>query len=320
MRTLNWIRTDLFDFITLLVGLVLLVVGAEYVVSRGVRIAKALRIPTVVVGLTIVSFGTSAPELFISLMAALEGSTELALSNVNGSNIANIALVLGVVSLVAPLPINHQRIRTDLWVMLLLEATLIGLILDGEISQLDGLVLVVVGVAYNIHLGRSARKSRGEDATESKSVTQSSWLADGLVIIVALVALVSGAYLMVDGAVGIANTLGFSERVIGLTVVAIGTSVPELATAISCARRNDTDMAVGNTIGSNIFNVAFVLGITAMVMPIPLSNFAIMHDMYMALGLSIVLMAAAHYGRVNRRIGVTFLGLYFIYMVTALGV
>lgn len=296
----------------------LLVVGAEYVVSRGVRIAKELRIPTVIVGLTIVSFGTSAPELCVSLMAAMEGSTELALSNVNGSNIANVALVLGVASLVAPLPINRQLIGIDLGVMVLLQVVLVGLLYDGLLSRTDGLLLVFAGVIYNGYVARTARRSRGERLGD-QDLSRNPWVADVLVILGALVALVCGANLLVDGAVGIANTLGLSERFIGLTVVAFGTSAPELATAISCARRGETEMAVGNTIGSNIFNIAFVLGITAMVVPIPLGDTFMMNDVFMALGLSVSLMCMAYVGRISRRMGGTFLGLYILYMVTTLG-
>jgi cation:H+ antiporter len=308
----------LFDLIKLLFGLVLLVVGAEYVVSRGVRIAKELRIPTVIVGLTIVSFGTSAPELCVSLMAAMEGSTELALSNVNGSNIANVALVLGVASLIAPLPINPQRIGIVLGAMVLLQVVLVGLLYDGVLSRPDGLLLVCAGVIYNGYVARTARRARGEHLGEPDS-SRSPWMADVLVILGALAALIYGANLMVDGAVGIANVLELSERFIGLTVVAIGTSAPELATAISCARRGETEMAVGNTIGSNIFNIAFVLGITAMLVPIPLGDTFMMNDVFMALGLSILLMCMAYVGRINRPMGGTFLGLYILYMVTTLG-
>jgi len=318
MPTTSVSGTYLFDFILLLIGLVLLVVGAEYVVSSGVRIAKTLGIPTVVVGLTIVSFGTSAPELFISLMAALEGSTDLALSNVNGSNIANVALVLGAASLIAPLPVNQERIGTDLRVMVLLQVALVGLLSDGSLSRFDGLVLVCVGIAYNVYVARTARRAR-QGVHDEEKVQKNSWLADALVVMTALVAFVYGADLMVNGAVGIAETFGFSERFIGLTVVAIGTSAPELATAISCARRNETELAVGNTIGSNIFNVAFVLGLTAMVVPISLASVFMMNDVYMALGLSAVLMFTAYFGRVNRTIGTIFLSIYVLYMVSTLG-
>jgi len=270
-------------------GLVFLIVGAESLVRGASRLAAAAGISPLVIGLTVVAYGTSAPELAVSMKAAVAGQPDLALGNVVGSNIFNVLFILGASAAITPLLVHRQLLRFDLWMMLAVSAVSYLLAADGRISRLDGVLLVAGAIAYTVwSIWRSRRetaalqgKSAGSlhgptDACESVVSTTAgephvTQVAGGLTslgtsvgfVLLGLGMLVLGARWLVHGAAGIATAFGVSELVIGLTVVAAGTSLPEVATSIVAAVRGERDIAVGNVVGSNIFNILAVLGVAA---------------------------------------------------------
>jgi cation:H+ antiporter len=259
----------MFEVISLVVGLALLVVGAELLVRYASRIAARLRVPSLVVGLTIVAFGTSAPELVVSVMASLGGQPELALGNVVGSNIYNVLLILGVSALVTPLLITAQLVRVDIPIMIGVSILTLGLALDGAIGPLDGCVLLAGILAYTTF--QIIQGSRGaadaKSTSEVEAAVPGTVVADVVLLLFGLGLLVGGSRLFLDGAVAMARVMGVSELVIGLTIVAAGTSLPETATSIVAALRGERDIAVGNIVGSNVFNILAVLGAASLVAP-----------------------------------------------------
>lgn len=284
----------------LVIGLVLLVAGAEFLVRGAGNLALALRIPALVVGLTVVAAGTSAPELTVSLIAAINASTAIAVSNVNGSNIANIALVLGLAALVTPLVVERSLLRRDVPACLGLQALVPIVAFDGMISRVDGGVIIAGGLAYNAWLFYDVFKGREAPPDGELEVRDAPIWQHGLMVVGGLAVLVLGADLFVDGAVGVAKIFELSDRFIGLTVVAVGTSAPEIATALVSARRGDVEMAVGNSLGSNLFNVWMVLGVTAVVRPMDLSGGGFLTDMLIALVVTLLLVPIALRGSLGR--------------------
>lgn len=300
--------------VSLVGGLIALVFGANTIVTRGGRLAMAFRVPALVVGLTIVAFGTSAPELTVSITAAFRASTEMALSNVNGSNIANIALVLGVASMIRPLTVQRSLLRRDISSLIVMQCAVLILFIDGVIDQTDGAILLMAGVAYNVWLFHDVLKGRSRlDEVDNIGESRQIW-ADVFFLLGGLAILLIGAHFMVDGAVGLAHYFNMSERYIGLTVVALGTSAPELVTAIVCARRGEVEMAVGNSIGSNILNITMVLGITAMLCPIEVSHAGVTADILVALCMALCLVPFAMFGGLGRRSGIVLVGSYICYL------
>jgi cation:H+ antiporter len=307
--------------LSLLAGLAMLVFGADLLVRGGTHIALAFRVPVLIVGLTLVAFGTSTPELAVSLIAAFDGSGEIALANVNGSNIANILLVLGLSAVIMPLVMDRRMMRRELPALLLLQALVIVSCLDGLVSRLDGLLLLAVGVGYNVLLVRDALQHRASLDPEDIDVElgEPKPLRDIALFVSGLGVLVFGADLFIDGAVWLAEMAGMSDRVIGLTVVAVGTSAPEIATSAMSAWRGQSEMALGNAIGSNILNVAIVLGVTAMIAPIGFSDPGVYTDVALALGAALLMVPVIVQGsaRMSRPQGFAFLGGYAVYVVAA---
>ena len=303
--------------VTLLVGLLMLVAGAELVVRGGGQLALAMRVPALIVGLTIVAFGTSAPELGVSITAAFSASTDMALANVIGSNIANLALVLGLAALVRPLTVDARLARREVPVLVMLQVMIPLFALNGWIGRAEGFSILCVGVAYNAWLVLEARRRRqrvlddDEDMIEPEGhlgmhVVQ---LLGGIVIIIL------GAMLFVNGAETIALKLGLSQRYVGLTVVALGTSAPEVATSVVSSYRNQGDLAVGNALGSNILNLTMVLAITAMIRPISISSGDVNVDFAVALGVTLLLIPMVVRDQVLGRIEGAFLtGGYLAYV------
>ncbi len=277
--------------VTLLIGLMMLVAGAELVVRGGGQIALAMRVPALVVGLTIVAFGTSAPELGVSITAAFTASTDMAIANIIGSNIGNIALVLGLAALVRPMAVDSRLVRREVPVLVLLQLMIPAFAWNGTIERHEGFLLLVIGVVYNVLLLAEARKRRQRVLDEDDEVTAENGqfayyiglLLGGIVIIVI------GSMLFVNGAKEIALRLGLSQRYVGLTVVALGTSAPEVATSVMSAYRNQGDLAVGNALGSNILNITMVLALTAMIQPIVMSSADVNVDFAVALGVTLLL-------------------------------
>ncbi len=261
-------------FLLLAFGLLLLYFGAEWLVKGAAGLARSFGVPTMIVGLTVVGYGTSAPEMSVSVLAALRGSSEIALGNVIGSNIANLGLILGITAIIAPPRTDGTLVRREIPLMLISTAALPLMLWDGLLSRVEGLLLLGGALGFTVWLVRDLRvqpsvprvfEAAAEDAGAPTSVGRPALVAFS---VVGLAVLIVGGELFVRGAVALARQLGLSDHVIGLTVVAVGTSLPELATSVIAARRGHADLAVGNVVGSNLYNVLLVLGATAIVRPI----------------------------------------------------
>lgn len=314
----------LMILVYLIAGLVLLVAGAEVLVRGAAKLAAQFGIPPLIIGLTVVAFGTSAPETAVSVQAAYNNSGDLAIGNVIGSNIANVLLILGMTALVAPLIVSRQLIRLDVPIMIGASLVVYALAWDGSLSRLDGALLFAGVLSYTAFLIVSSRKDKtapaddefakefGLDETPKPHATAINF---GL-LVAGLVLLVAGSNFLVEGAVGLARALGLSELVIGLTVVAIGTSLPELATSIMAAIKGERDIAVGNIVGSNIFNLLCVLGLASLVSPsaIPVAANALAFDFPVMIAVAVACLPIFFSGyRINRWEGLLFLAYYLAY-------
>jgi len=255
----------LLDLLWLVVGFVLLVKGADWFVDGSAGIAARMGIPQLIIGLTIVAMGTSAPEAAVSISAAFKGSADITIGNIVGSNIMNILVILGLASVIVPIAIAKSTIRIEAPFMIAITALLLVLGLDGNIALVDGIILLVAFVAYLTYLFICAKKNPAEEEEAEKKPVWKLLLF----MVVGLAAIVLGSNLAVDGATGIAHVLGLSERFIGLTIVALGTSLPELFTSVSAARKGNADIAIGNVVGSNIFNILLVVGVSSVIIPVP---------------------------------------------------
>lgn len=318
----------MMEVLLFFLGLVLLVVGAEALVRGASRLALSFGISPLVVGLTVVAFGTSAPELAVSLQSAVAGSADLALGNVVGSNIFNVLFILGISALIVPLIVARQLVRQEVPVMIGVSLLLLALAVDGRIGRGDGALLLGLLLAYTAFLVRqSRRQNQGGNAglADGALASASGWdsrpLVQLLLIAAGLGALVSGATLLVDAAVGFAQYLGVSELVIGLTIVAAGTSLPEVATSIIAALRGQRDIAVGNVVGSNVFNILGVLGLSSLVGPagIGVAPSVLAFDLPVMIAVALACLPIVFTGHlIARWEGALFFGLYAAYMAYVL--
>lgn len=270
------IQDLLLQLAFLTVGFVLLIKGADIFVKGASAIAHKFGVPQIVIGLTVVAMGTSAPEAAVSISAAMSGNADITIGNVVGSNIMNIFIVLGITALVAPLTVDRSARKVDMPFMFLITLLLLPLGLTRlTVDRIEGLVLLAVFTAYMVYLFRQAMKDRDEEAESRPTYGQGNIWTFSMTLL-GLAMIVAGSKLTVYGASEMAVDLGVSQRMIGLTVVAFGTSLPELVTSITAARRGNTGIAIGNIVGSNIFNILFVTGLTAVITPIAfLRTFAI---------------------------------------------
>lgn len=250
----------LLTVILLIIGFVLLVKGSDVFVDGSSSIARLLGIPAVIVGLTIVSMGTSAPEAAVSITAGIKGSNEIALANLVGSNIFNMLMVAGISAIITPFAVDKIVIKRDFPVCLGIMAATIIMCLDGVVSRVDGIILLVIFVAYTAYLVRSAIKNRKASDEDDDPMSP---VKSVIFILIGIAAVIIGGQLVVNSSKTIAAAFGMSENLIGLTIVAIGTSLPELVTSIVAARKGQSGIAIGNVVGSNIFNLAFILGMTS---------------------------------------------------------
>ena len=302
-------------------GLVVLVIGADVMVRGASRLAVSFGVSPLVVGLTVVAFGTSAPEMAVSVGSALAGTPDLAIGNVVGSNIANVLLILGISALITPLLVDEQIIRQEIPIMIGASALLVVMALDGNIGLLESIMLFALVIAYTVFLvvqSRRASKSvQDEFETEIPTSTwDSHWGVQVALIVVGLVMLVMGADWLVDAAVAFARAFGVSDLVIGLTVVAVGTSMPEIATSIVAAMRGQRDIAVGNVVGSNVFNILAVLGAAGIAsgVGLPVSEAARNFDLWVMLAVAFACLPIMITGReIARWEGVVFLAYYAAY-------
>ncbi|UKN02756.1 calcium/sodium antiporter [Paracrocinitomix mangrovi] len=308
-------------YLLLILGLVTLIVGGEFLVRGAVGIAKKAQVSTLVIGMTVISFGTSAPELFVSIDAALDGNPEIAIGNVVGSNIANIALVLGITVLIFPIAAGRNSKIID-WPMMMLATILFFVFsLDLEIQTWEGIVLFGILVIFTFGLIRNSRrtmkknKAAAEDDDEEISKVKDKIGISLLFTLGGLVGLYFGAEWLVEGAIKIAESFGMEKRVIAVTVVAFGTSVPELVTSAVAAFKKETDISVGNLIGSNIFNIMAVIGITSIVKPIGVEAETINFDMWWVLGIALALLPMMIIGKkIGRLKGAILLSSYVVYI------
>ena len=304
----------------LLLGLGLLIVGAELLVRGASRLAAAAGISPLVIGLTVVAFGTSSPELAVSLQAGWSGQGDIAIGNVVGSNILNVLFILGVSAVIAPLVVAGQIVRRDAPLMVAISVLMLLMALDGRIGRIDGALLTVGMIGYTtwviVHSRRESAGARAREAAAAGTRSAPALVRNALLALAGLALLVLGARWLVSSAVTFATALGISELVIGLTVIAIGTSMPELATSIVAAARGERDIAVGNVVGSNIANILGVLGPTALVSPRPVavSSAALVFDIPVMIAVAFACLPVFFTGRrIARGEGWLFLGYYAAY-------
>lgn len=317
---------NILTFVLLIAGLVLLVFGAELLVRGASRIAAIAGLSPLVIGLTIVAYGTSSPEMAVSIQSSLVGQADLAIGNVVGSNIFNVLIILGLASLWSPLPVAQQLIRLDVPIMIGVSILTLVFGLDGTISRIDGAILFLGGVVYTVFLIYQSRKETNEAVQEEYSREYShqngrsaqAWLINIGLIGVGLVMLVLGAEWLTSSSIAIARALGVSELIIGLTLVAAGTSLPELASSMIATYKGERDIAVGNVIGSNIFNILAVLSISAIVSPagVAVSTAALRLDIPFMIAVAIACLPIFVSGnRITRVEGGLFIAYYVIYTV-----
>ncbi|ACD51221.1 sodium:calcium antiporter [Clostridium botulinum] len=322
------------NYIILLLGFVLLIKGADIFVDGASVIAKKLGIPAVIVGLTIVSLGTSAPELAVSLISSLNGSNEIAIGNVIGSNIFNTLMVLGTTAIILPLIIKKETVKNDFLVntsvtILLFLFTFDSLFMSDTniISRLDGLILILICIFYVVVLIKKAKKMPNEDLNEDTTELKNSLVDNNIEVnilhkvifmIIGVAGIVVGGNLVVDSATNIAYSLGMSEKLVGLTIVAAGTSLPELVTSIVAALKGENDIALGNVLGSNIFNILLILGLSSLISPIHVSQ-ALMTDFIYLIVINLLLIGLVFFNKakekkLTRIEGFLLVGLYLSYM------
>ncbi len=303
--------------IKLLSGFVLLFFGGDWLVEGGVALARRFRISPLVIGMTIVAFGTSAPELLVSLISAIKGSAGIAIGNVVGSNIANIGLILGLTALICPIETDNSKVIRHGSIMIAASLLLMVFALKSGITRMEGLILfagLILFTTISVRKGRTQPQEADIDNLEGKPMTVLA--AIGLIVL-SCGMLAFGADILVDGATTVASALGVSDKVIGLTIVALGTSLPELAASVAAAFKKQMDISIGNIIGSNIFNILCVLGVSTSIKPISLEFRDYVNDFIWMMGFSIFIIIFTTMrkkkGRLGRTAGILFLLAYAVY-------
>ncbi len=300
------------EILGLLMGFLFLIKGADAFVDGASSLARLLRIPSVIIGLTIVAMGTSAPEASVSITASLSGSNEIALGNVIGSNIFNSLGVVGLCAVIYAFATDPNILKRDLPINLAVSVLLTILLVDGELSRVDGVILLVLMCGYLGMMIKQAMKDRTQQEEASESVS----LVKSLVFIaLGLAAVIFGGNLVVDHATVLAQKLGMSQTFIGLTIVAIGTSLPELVTSLVASAKKESGLALGNAIGSNIFNILFILGMSAVLRPIPAAAESVADGVLMSAVAALMLLFAATKKGFSKREGILCVLLYVIYTV-----
>jgi cation:H+ antiporter len=315
-------RYGSMTYLLLLVGFALLIKGADYFVEGASSIARSLRVSPLLIGLTIVAFGTSAPEATVSILAALEGSADVAIGNVVGSNIFNITLTVGVTAFLSPLVVESSTIRKEIPFTMLGSIVLLILISDvvlngsndNYLTRSDGLIFLAIFSIFLYYIFEVARNNRSEMENKD-SLPNTGWGKNSLLTIGGLAAIIFGGQLVVTNAVEIAYSFGMSETLVGLTIVAIGTSLPELVTSVTAALKKQSEIALGNIVGSNIFNIFFVLGASAVISPLPVDS-NIFTDMFILIGVTGALFIFSRSQlKISRGEGVILAIGYIIYLV-----
>ncbi len=305
----------IFNFLLVGGGLTMLYFGAEWLVKGSIAISNKLGVSQLLIGLTVVAFGTSTPELAVSVTSSMQGLSDMALGNVVGSNIVNIGAILGISAIISPIIVSKSAIRKEVPIMIGVSFLLLAIILDGKIDFMDGVLFVIGIIIFTWYSYRSSKKDTDIEKIPVSQVLQKNIFSKSIVlIIVGLVLLTGGSFLTVDNAVIIGTSFGISELFMGLTVVAIGTSLPELMTSIAAARKGYADLAVGNIIGSNIFNILAILGISSLISGIAVSE-QILIDVGIMLAFSLVLIPIMRSGFViSRKEGIFLIAGYVGYV------
>jgi cation:H+ antiporter len=307
------------EYLWLVLGLIVLIVAGEFLVKGAVGVALKFNISTLVIGMTIVAFGTSAPELLVSVKAAIEGHPEISIGNVLGSNIANLALVLGLTTIVLPINVQRSTILLDWPIMMLATIAFSLFIMNGIIDWWEGVLYIIALIAFNFFMIKNSANSIEVNDEVEQEKSNKNFLKNILFVVIGVVGLAFGANWLLDGAVQIALNFGVSEYVIGATIVAFGTSVPELVTSLVAAFKKQTDISIGNLIGSNIFNLLAVLGVTSVVKEIPVSSQVQGLDVYWLLGISFLIFPLMIFNnRINRISGLILVVSYIAYIYFAL--
>ena len=299
------------DIIIIIIGIVCVLKGADFLTEGAAALARRVNIPEIVIGLTIVAAGTSAPELFVSLVSALKGTPDLAVGNVVGSNTMNCMLIVGCAAMVAPMTISRSTVKKDIPFAVGASILLMLLALNNFLGRFDGILLLAGFVSFMVYSLRQAKNGQGDATTEEKQ--QNPWLSV-LYIVLGLVGLVIGSNLFVDHASSLALALGISEGVVGLTVVAGGTSLPELATSVVAARKGQSAIAIGNVIGSNVFNILLILGLTATISPLQIEGITTIDMAVMLISVTLVWLFSFTRYTVERWEGAALVGGYLVYL------
>lgn len=310
-------------FITLLIGFALLIKGADIFVDGASSIAKKFNVSPMLIGLTIVAMGTSAPEAAVSVSSSLAGQNDMSIANVVGSNFFNILIVLGVSSIIAKLPVEKETIKKDTPFLIFISILLLALSFNFNLSRLDGVVFLVLFVLFLINMIKSnisskdIESSSGEtaiaiEATDTKTIHMPKTL---LLCLIGIVGIVFGGDLVVDSATNIATSFGMSANLVGLTIVAMGTSLPELVTSVIAVKKGETEIAIGNVIGSNIFNILLVLGLAALIHPMAVSMVAIIDTIFMTAVTILLYIFIKKNNSLTKIHGIIFVIIYFIYLI-----
>ena len=310
-------------YIMLVIGFIFLIKGADFFVDGSASIAKKLKIPDIIIGLTVVAMGTSMPELVVSASSALKGNSDIAIGNVVGSNLLNVLIILGLSAIIVPLCVDKSMFKRDIPVLLLTAVTVPAIAIAYKltvgkymIGRVGGIILAILFIGYIVMNVKAALDYRKKNAgvDDGEEIKESSWWKSILFTVGGAALIIVGGDLSVDGAVAIAKQLGISEAVIGLTVIALGTSLPELVTSVVAAKKGSSDIALGNIVGSNIFNALLILGTTAIIKPIAVP-FKSVIDLMILLGVSIYLAITARTGKkISRLEGATYVAFYAIYL------
>lgn len=308
------------NFVLLVVGFILLIKGADFFVEGAAGIADRFHIPHMIIGLTIVAFGTSAPEAAVSISAGLKGTAGIAMGNILGSNIMNILIILGITSCIRTLHMKKSTIKFDMPFLVIISAVLLVMcIIQGELNIFSGCIFTALLLIFFIQVVRATKKEQLEQVEEEEIKHHNIWVLL-LMTFGGLVAIVFGSDVTVDNAVTIAGTLGMSDALIGLTVIAFGTSLPELITSITAARKGNADIAIGNIIGSNIFNILFVLGITSFITTISINKTFFVDGIVGLLSAALLYFFALKGKKLDRKSGVIMIVGYAVYFVCLLTV
>ena len=302
------------EYLLLIIGFVLLIKGADFFVDGASSVAAKLKVPSLIIGLTVVSIGTSMPEAAVSISASLGGDNGISLGNVIGSNLFNLLMVVGIASVILPIATDRDILKRDMPVNIIITAVLCVMLLDGELGRLDAAILLVLLAAYLFILIRSALKNR-EVGEETKVLT---WFKSILFVVLGAAAIIGGGQLVVESAKTIALNLGMGETLVGLTVVAFGTSLPELVTSVVAARKGDSGIAMGNVVGSCIFNILFILGMAGVITPMEAEK-AFLIDTIILIGVSLLMLLFAYTKKKTNRLEgaacVLIYGVYTAYII-----